>query len=429
MPAFLAASASRLPTSAACSVLSPLNDFGRSSHDEAASVLPASSSMSWAKMPRFERKTSRRGRSAVPRILPRTRRWRRSRASRVVKVLGTLTNLSADVLALVANALALVRLGRAYLPDLGGRLADHLLVDAAHDDLRRHRHLERDALARLDLHRVRVADLQLEVGARERGAVADALNLEALLEAVRHALDHVRDQRARETVQRAILAALGRARHGDRAVLGRDLHPLRDLLAQLALRPGHGHAARVDRDDDAGGDFDGLSADTTHALLPDVAEDFAADALGLGGAARDDAARGGHDRDAHAAEHALAARLAGVDPPARLGHALETAEHTLTAAPVLQLDDERRVRAGFRHVVVADVALLLEDAGNLDLELGGRHLGAVLQRLVGVADAREHVGDGIGEHLLSPTRSSSSCRGSRPGGRAPAGRSGRVRTS
>src|SRR5881398_708995 len=61
-------------------------------------------------------------------------------------------------------------------------------------------------------------------------------------------------------------------------------------------------------------------------LLPDVAEDFAADALGLGGAARDDAAGGGHDRDAHAAEDALAAILAGVDPPARLGHALEAGE-------------------------------------------------------------------------------------------------------
>src|SRR5436305_6427856 len=44
--------------------------------------------------------------------------------------------------------------------------------------------------------------------------------------------------------------------------------------------------------------------------LPDVAEDFSADAFLLGGAARDDAAGRGHDRDAHAAEHALAAVLA-----------------------------------------------------------------------------------------------------------------------
>src|SRR6478752_10185259 len=85
--------------------------------------------------------------------------------------------------------------------------------------------------------------------------------------------------------------------------------------------------------------------------LPDVADDFAADALGLGGATRDDAARGGHDRDAHAAEHALAAVLAGVDPPAGLGHALEVGEDALAAAAVLELDHERLVRLalGLRH--------------------------------------------------------------------------------
>src|SRR5262249_61396984 len=137
MPAFFPASASRLPTSVACSVLSPLNDPGRCVQDAAASVRPASSSTSWAKMPRFDRNTSRRGRSALPRILPRTRRCRRRRASLVVR-LGTLAHLSADVLALVADALALVRLGRPDLPDLGCRLADDLLVDAAGDDLAPH---------------------------------------------------------------------------------------------------------------------------------------------------------------------------------------------------------------------------------------------------------------------------------------------------
>src|SRR4051812_22499665 len=142
---------------------------------------------------------------------------------------------------------------------------------------------------------MRVADLQLEVGARERGAVADALDLEALLEALRDPLDHVRDQRARETVQRAILAALGRTGHGDRALLLRDLHALRHDLAELAARAGDGDAARVDRDDHAGGHFDGSFTDTRHMWLPDVAEDFAADAFLLGGPARDDAAGRGHD--------------------------------------------------------------------------------------------------------------------------------------
>src|SRR3954452_4366271 len=72
-----------------------------------------------------------------------------------------LTDLSPDVLALVADALALVRLRRANLADLGRGLADDLLVDAADDDLRRHRHLEGDPLARRDAHGMREPDLEL----------------------------------------------------------------------------------------------------------------------------------------------------------------------------------------------------------------------------------------------------------------------------
>ena len=58
------------------------------------------------------------------------------------------------------------------------------------------------------------------------------------------------------------------------------------LLAQLALRPRDRDAARVDRDDHAGGNFDGPFTNTRHVPLPDVAEDFAADALRFGGAAQ-----------------------------------------------------------------------------------------------------------------------------------------------
>src|SRR5438876_6360195 len=137
--------------------------------------------------------------------------------------------------------------------------------------------------------------------------------------------------------------------------------------------------------------------------LPDETDDFAADALRFGGAARDDAARGGQDGGAHAAEHARQAVLARVDAASRLRHALQVGEHALAAAAVLQLDDELCVRAfAVRDVIVADVALLLEDAGDLDLQLRARHLRAIVQRLVGVADAREHVGDWIGQHRTIP---------------------------
>ena len=72
---------------------------------------------------------------------------------------------------------------------------------------------------RLDRDRVRVAERQLEGLALELGAVADALDLEALLEAVGDALDHVRDQAAGQPVQGAVLAAVGRALDGQGAVV------------------------------------------------------------------------------------------------------------------------------------------------------------------------------------------------------------------
>src|SRR3954471_4809295 len=265
MPAFFAAGASALPTSSACAVLSPLNDLASARCEADASVRPVSSSTSCASMPRLERKTTRRGRSALPRTFARTRRWRRKRPSLTVR-LGTLAYFAPHVLALVADALALVRLRRAHLADLGGRLADHLLVGSLDEDLRRGRHLERDAGARLDRDGVRVTDAELEVGALERCAVADALDLELLLEALRHALDHVRDQRPGQAVQRPVLPALGRPLHGHDAVGLLDLHPRGNLLLQRAEWAGDRDAGRLDRDGDAVGDLDGCVADSAHSV-------------------------------------------------------------------------------------------------------------------------------------------------------------------
>src|SRR5256714_4795264 len=229
MPAALARSASRPPTFVACS--SGLSERrSLSVHWAAAAVRPAWSSMSWAKIPRFDRRTARRGRAAVPMTFARTRRRRRRRCCSLVwTVKGeplptktkssclkesrsdfscALAHLASHVLALVADALALVGLGRALLADVGGDLADHLLGDPLDDDARRLRDLEGDALGRLDGHRVRVAERELDVAALELRAVADALDLERLGKAGRDALDHVGDQRPRQPVQGAVLAAV-----------------------------------------------------------------------------------------------------------------------------------------------------------------------------------------------------------------------------
>src|SRR5688572_20231947 len=96
----------------------------------------------------LERKTARRGRSAVPVTFLRTRRCRRARCSVLLNaivvplaLLAGLPGLAQHLLAGVPDALALVRLGLADLADVGGHLADELLVDAPHGDRRGRRHL------------------------------------------------------------------------------------------------------------------------------------------------------------------------------------------------------------------------------------------------------------------------------------------------
>src|SRR5690606_15489712 len=75
-------------------------------------------------------------------------------------LLAGLAGLAQDALTGVADALALVRLGLADAADVRRHLADDLLVDARHDHLRGDRDLERDALGRLDEHRVAEAEAE-----------------------------------------------------------------------------------------------------------------------------------------------------------------------------------------------------------------------------------------------------------------------------
>src|SRR5262245_11589736 len=120
--------------------------------------------------------------------------------------------------------------------------------------------------------------------------------------------------------------------------------------------------------------------------LPDEGDHLAADAALSGGAVGDEPARGGQNRGAHAAENARQTILARVDAASGLGDALEIGDHTLPAPAVLEVDDEVVERLAALDVEVLDVALVLQKARDLDLELRGRHDDAVLQRLVGVAD-------------------------------------------
>src|SRR5438105_8331512 len=101
--------------------------------------------------------------------------------------------------------------------------------------------------------------------------------------------------------------------------------------------------------------------------LPHERDDLAADALLLRRSTGTDPAGCRQDGDAHAAEDARHAILARIDPAARLRDPLHAADHPLAAATVLEVDHERLVGlVGLAlDVEVADVALLLEQAGDL----------------------------------------------------------------
>src|SRR6476620_3813740 len=121
--------------------------------------------------------------------------------------LTSLSDLAADLLARVADALALVGLGLAQLADLGGRLTDELLVDASDAEPGRTLDGEGDAVGRVERDRVAVAELELQLGrALGQHPVTHADDLEPLLVAVGHADDHVVDQGPRQAVQGTAVA-------------------------------------------------------------------------------------------------------------------------------------------------------------------------------------------------------------------------------
>ena len=100
----------------------------------------------------------------------------------------------------------------------------------------------------------------------DRGQVADALDLELLLVALRHAHHHVVDQRPRQAVVGADLALLALARANDRLAVvvdcDADLGPMRVLeLAELAF---DGDLAVGDAHLDAVGHRNRFFANTGH---------------------------------------------------------------------------------------------------------------------------------------------------------------------
>src|SRR5262245_43170792 len=136
------------------------------------------------------------------------------------------------------------------------------------------------------------------------------------------------------------------------------------------------------------------------AFLPDVGEDFAPDPFLAGGTARDDAPRGGQHGHPHPPQHAGDRVVGHIHAAPRSGHAHQSRDHLLVGRPVLEVDAQHALLAVFQHAEVLDEPLFLEDLGQADLELGGGDVDLLVLGAAGVANAREHVADGIAVHGL-----------------------------
>ena len=273
----------------------------------------------------------------------RTRPCRRMRASRFVlrshqlRSLGGLAGLLADVFALVADALALVRLGLADLADVRRDLADQLLVDAAHHDPRGRRDLELDARrARHDLTGCENPSASSSVVALQRRAVADARRSPAASRSPSSRPRPCSPAASRQAVSARWQPLVVRAHDAQR----RRRRARGDAAVELARRacpaglsPSPGAASTLELD----AARDRRSAACRSGLIvpsPHVAEHFAADARFLPRVpVRHDALRRRKDRDAQAA-HAPAADRRGpaVDAQPGLAHALQPGDRALPSA-------------------------------------------------------------------------------------------------
>ena len=260
----------------------------------------------------------------------------------------------------------------------------------------------KDPLGQRVLDRVRVPERQHDLLALDLGLVADAVDLELAAEPVGHALEHVADERTHEPVRRALRAEVALAlEHEDVllvVVLGLlDLDVLVTLHRQGALGPLGRHDVVGDRDGDPLGDLERFTTDARHDS-PDLAEDFAADALLPGLFVGHHALRRGKDGDTEAVADPRHLLGGDVGALARARHAAHAGDRAAGAGAAVvaerELEDALLAIVDGGHRL--DEALVAEDLGEPELDVRARALDELLARADPVADAREEVSDGIG---------------------------------
>src|SRR5690606_36965521 len=180
-----------------------------------------------------------------------------------------LARLETNLLARVADALAVVGVGWPEGADVGCHLTDGLLVDAADLDLRGLRRRQGDPSGRLHDDRVREAEAELQVAALHLAAEAHAVDLEVAGVALRSAHEGVGQESPGQAVLGARLAVVALAGDGQHAVLDAHAERREHVHGQRALRA-------LDLDDtgperldlDALRQADGVAAYARHLTTP-----------------------------------------------------------------------------------------------------------------------------------------------------------------
>src|SRR5687768_916934 len=259
-------------------MLPPLAVFGSapftvgSTVDAEAIVRPLASSTTWTYMCATLRNTVSRGRSSRPATRLRIRCLIRSRRSSFVlirisvsqtpdsqlatsKTLGNwrleverllrsgLSDLLLQHFTGVADALLLVRVRLAHTSDIGCHLADELTIHTRDGDMRLFLDGDVDTGGDVENYRMRIAEGEMHLLALELGAVADADDVELLLEAVGDAGNGVGDETPRQAVKLAELRVfalqLGDERGNTVRRVLREDDTGRHRLPHLALRSLH----------------------------------------------------------------------------------------------------------------------------------------------------------------------------------------------
>src|SRR5512140_1564244 len=335
------------------------------------------------------------------------------------------------------ESLQFVRVRRTDAANLGGRLADLLLVDAGHDDVRDVLGLRvrsdgyLDALGHRKRDLVREPDAEHDVVPLDLGLEADADEVDLPLEAVRHAEDRVLKERAVQSVESLVLLLLAAAHEAQETVLLLDGHARENRRHDGALRPLDRDGRARDLDVHSLGNGDGFLTDSRHLRSsPHRADDFAADAALLRVVAGEEALRGGDDGDAEAAEDLGKLVLPRVEAPAGLARPRQPVDDRVPRVVVLQVEPQQASAPVVHDLEVLDVTLVLEDAGQLDLEARRRDVGLLVPGGQRVSEAREEIGDGIADvHRPLLTTTPSSLRARSPRARGSGSRCGTGRTS